>query len=118
MSKPKLITKIICLVSAVLSKHRNSDPQHIHTFLGLFPSRFWLSAGRTLYHQRVRGTSFLPYRSLPTGGQIKPKMCFEVLARSENRSDDPGCTQLSDLIVACDYGERQQGFEKNRFNVQ
>jgi hypothetical protein len=91
MSKPKLITKMICLVSAVLSKHRNSDPEHIHRFLGLSPSRFLLAAGCTLYPQRAWGTSFLSYRSLPTVGQIKPKVCFEVLARAENRSDDPGC---------------------------
>jgi hypothetical protein len=156
MSRPKLITKS-CLVPAVLSKHRNSDPEHIRRFLSLSPSRFWLAAGRTLYPQRAWCISFVPYRALPTKGQIEPKMCFKVLARAENRSDDPGCIhrllsrslffgfrdrlrsapdrtpyhqqplgtswvawsyphrvgcQLSDSIVACEYGERQQGFEK------
>ena len=90
MSKLKLITKL-CLVSAVLSKHKNSDPEHIHRFLSLSPSRFWLAAGRTLYPQRAWGTFFLPYSVLPTEGQINPTMCFEVFARAENRSDDQGC---------------------------
>jgi hypothetical protein len=140
------------LMFSRLAKNRSSVREHIHRFLSLSPSRFWLTSGRTLHRQPAPDTSSLPYRALPTEGQINPKMCFKVLARAENRSDDPGCIhrllsrslffgfrdrlrsapdrtpyhqqplgtslvpwsypyrvgcELSDLIVACDYGERQ-----------
>src|SRR5262245_38824496 len=74
-----------------LAKNRSSVREHIHRFLSLSPSRFWLASGCTLHRQPARDTSSLPYRALPTEGQINPKMCFKVLARAENRSDDPGC---------------------------